>query len=159
MLDRDLVELDAVTTGRLKEAVRRMPFRFPGDVAFQLTWEETALLSRSQSAILKRGRNPKYRPFAFTEQGIAMLSSVLRSDEAILVNVAIMRTFVRLRQLIAADVDIACRLEDVERRVKHHEPKLTAIYQVVGDLISTMVEEEKKSRKRIGFELRKKRRK
>ena len=101
MLDLDLAELYRVPTKVLKQAVRRNIERFPADFMFELTWEESKQSLRSQSVTLKRGQHVKYRSCAFTEQGVAMLSSVLRSDRAIRVNIEIMRAFVKLRQLLA----------------------------------------------------------
>jgi hypothetical protein len=101
MLDRELAELYGVPTRRLNEQVKRNRKRFPEDFMFQLAFEEakTLLGLRSQNATLKRGQHLKYAPYAFTEQGVAMLSSVLNSDRAIQVNIVIMRAFVKLRQL------------------------------------------------------------
>ena len=121
LLDEDLAALYGVPTGRLNEAVKRNRERFPDDFMFQLTLEEGKVVEglRSQIAILKqaeskseRGRHRKYAPYVFTEQGIAMLSSVLRSPRAIQVNIAIVRTFVRLRQLLAAHEEIAEKTRD-----------------------------------------------
>jgi len=117
LLDEDLAKLYGVSTKRLNEQVRRNRKRFPPDFMFELTDEESLAL-RSQIATLKRGRgrHRKYLPFAFTEQGVAMLSSVLRSDRAIQVNIAIMRAFVRLREILASHKDLARKLEEMERR-------------------------------------------
>ena len=115
ILDRDLAELYGVSTRRLKEQVRRNSKRFPGDFMFALTWEETESL-RSQIATLKRGGHIKYLPFAFTEQGVAMLSSVLNSDRAIEVNIQIMRVFTKLREMMATHKDLARKIEDLERK-------------------------------------------
>ena len=102
MLDRDLAELYQVTTAALNQALRRNRERFPSDFMFQLTQSEVNQLNRSQIVIgsLKH-RDPRFQPYAFTEQGIAMLSSVLRSKRAISVNIEIMRAFVKLRQMLA----------------------------------------------------------
>jgi len=117
MLDADLARLYSVEAKALNQAVRRNAARFPTDFMFQLTWEE-AERSRSQNVTLNaaaaRGRNIKYRPYAFTEQGVAMLSSVLKSDRAIQANVEIMRAFVRLRGLIGHNRELARRLDDLE---------------------------------------------
>src|SRR5712664_3056747 len=118
MLDADLAKLYGVTVKALNQAVKRNADRFPADFMFQLTWEE-AESSRSQFVTLdkasgrqsRRGRNIKYRSYAFTEQGVAMLSSVLKSKRAAQVNVTIMRTFVRLRELLATHKDLAEKLE------------------------------------------------
>src|SRR5215217_9730299 len=117
ILDRALAKLYGVSTSVLNQAVRRNPERFPADFMFQLTMEEAKALdlarSRSQIVILKKsqGKNTKYWPYAFTEHGILMLSSVLRSDRAVRVNIQIMRTFVRLRDIFASNADLARRLD------------------------------------------------
>jgi phage regulator Rha-like protein len=118
MLDTELAELYGVPTGRLNEAVKRNRVRFPEDFMFQLTRQEARELEalRSQNATLKRGQRRKYAPFVFTEHGIAMLSSVLNSERAIVVNIAIVRTFVRLRQMLATHEELAQRLELLEWR-------------------------------------------
>src|SRR5260370_37904112 len=110
MLSSDLAELYGVETRALLQAVKRNLDRFPGDFMFQLTWDEVAGLhstphtrvSRSRIVILNRGQNPKYLPYAFTEQGVAMLSSGLRSQRAGHVNIEIMRAFVQLRRMLLA---------------------------------------------------------
>jgi hypothetical protein len=102
MLDRDLAELYQVQTKALNQAVRRNSDRFPADFMFQLSEKAIAELNRSQFVTgSEKHRNPRFRPYAFTEQGVAMLSSVLRSKRAIIVNVEIMRAFVKLRQMLA----------------------------------------------------------
>jgi len=116
MLDRDLAELYGVEVRTLKQAVRRNLQRFPVDFMFELTKEEELFL-RSQSVTLKgRGRHSKYLAFAFTEQGVAMLSSVLKSERAIEVNIAIMRAFVQMRQMVATHED----LKEKSRRWKQN---------------------------------------
>ena len=105
MLDSDLAELYGVETRVLKQAVRRNISRFPADFMFELTKKEYQSL-RSQDVILKRGQHSKYPPFAFSEQGVAMLSSTLNSERAIQVNIQIMRAFIRLRQMIATHKDL-----------------------------------------------------
>ncbi len=109
LLSEQLAPLYGVTVSALKQAVRRNIERFPADFMFQLTAEvaATLLASRSQNVILKRGQNFKYLPYAFTEQGVAMLSSVLRTPSAVEVNIAIMRAFVQLRRLMDANRDLA----------------------------------------------------
>ncbi len=116
MLDSDLAELYGVATKRLNEQVRRNLSRFPEDFMFQLTEPETQLL-RSQIATSKEGRGGRrYLPYAFTEQGVAMLSSVLNSERAIKVNIEIMRAFVRLRRMLASHADLARKLDALERK-------------------------------------------
>ena len=120
MLDRDLAVLYGVTTKAFNQAVKRHKDRFPSDFIFQLTVEEAqALRSRSQSVTLKRGQNIKYWPYAFTEHGILMLSSVLSSERAVQVNIEIMRTFVRLRLLLASNAELAKKLEELELKYDH----------------------------------------
>ena len=117
MLDIELAALYGVRTKVLNQAVRRNLARFPDDFMFQLSWEETESL-RSQFVTLdetgaapaRRGKHPKYRPYAFTEQGVAMLSSVLRSERAVRVNIEIMRAFVRLRAMLASNDVLARKL-------------------------------------------------
>jgi len=108
MTDSDLAKLYGVETKVLNQAVKRNTHRFPSDFMFQLTPEESdhLLRSRSQIVTLKRGENIKYRPYVFTEQGVAMLSSVLHSPRAVAVNIEIMRAFVRLRQMLASNADL-----------------------------------------------------
>jgi len=116
MLGYDLAELYGVTTKRLNEQVRRNLSRFPEDFMFQLAESETHLL-RSQFATSKKGRGGRrYQPYVFTEQGVAMLSSVLNSERAIKVNIEIMRAFVRLRQILASNKELAKRLDELEKK-------------------------------------------
>ncbi|MEM7249192.1 MAG: ORF6N domain-containing protein [Acidobacteriota bacterium] len=148
MLDADLATLYGVTTKALKQAVRRNRERFPEDFMFELTLEEFRAL-RSQFVTLKesdsqRGQHPKFRPFAFTEQGVAMLSSVLRSARAAEVNIEIIRTFVRLRRLLATHEDLARKLEELESRYDHQ-------FQVVFDAIRALMEPPATPRRRVGF--------
>ena len=146
MLDRDLAEMYAVPTKALNQAVTRNPERFPEDFMFQLTWEESRALSRSQSVTLKRGQNIKYCPHAFTEQGVAMLSSVLRSPRAVQVNIAIMRAFVRLREMLATHKDLARKVEAMER-------KYDAQFKVVFDTLRKLMAPPKdKPSRTMGFQ-------
>jgi hypothetical protein len=116
MLDSDLSELYGVTTKRLNEQVRRNLARFPEDFMFQLTESETQFL-KSQIATSKKGLGGRrYLPYAFTEQGVAMLSSVLGSERAVQVNIEIMRAFVRLRRMLASHADLARKLEAMEKK-------------------------------------------
>jgi phage regulator Rha-like protein len=115
MLDRDLAELYGVKTKALKQAVRRNIKHFPVDFMFQLTEEENQAL-RSHFVTLKRGQHSKYLPFAFTEQGVAMLSSVLTSERAIQVNILIMRAFTKLREMLSTHEDLRRKVEAMERK-------------------------------------------
>ncbi len=145
MLDADLAELYGVRTKELNKAVKRNPGRFPHDFAFQLTSAETGSL-RFQIGTSKKGRGGRrYSPYAFTEQGVAMLSSVLRSERAVLVNVAIMRAFVRLRQMLAANKELAQRLDELEK-------KYDAQFRVVFDAVRGLMEPPASSPRRIGFQ-------
>ncbi len=147
MLDRDLAELYGVETRVLNQAVRRNLNRFPPDFMFALTREE--IRNISQIVICS---DIKHAPnvFAFTEQGIAMLSSVLHSDRAIAVNIAIMRTFVRLRQYLAEHAELARQLAEVVRHVEDHEQKIQAIF----DILRRLANPPEPPRKQIGFHVR-----
>jgi hypothetical protein len=134
ILDHDLASLYGVEVKRLKEAVRRNETRFPQDFLFKLTMEESAAL-RSQFATLKRGQHSKYPPFAFTEQGVAMLSSVLTSEKAINVNIIIMRAFVRLRKFIETNKELALKIEELERTVAGHDENISLIFESIRQLM------------------------
>ena len=118
MLDRDLVKLYGVSTKRLNEQVRRNIRRFPPDFLLYLNKEEAKSL-RSQFATLKRGQHSKYRPYAFTELGVAMFSSVLNSERAIEVNIQIMRAFVKLRHVLATHADILRKIQEHDHQIKY----------------------------------------
>ena len=143
MLDTDLASLYGVETKALTRAVRRNLERFPGDFMFQLKPEEFANLRRQFGTSSQWGGR-RYAPHAFTEQGVAMLSSVLRSQRAVLVNVEIMRTFVRLRQILAAHADLQRRLDELE-------DKYDSKFKVVFEAIRQLMQPPEKPRKRIGF--------
>jgi ORF6N domain len=144
MLDTDLAELYGVETRVLLQAVSRNQKRFPKDFMFRLSKEEYELL-RSQIVISKKGRGGRrYLPYVFTEQGVAMLSSVLRSEKAVQVNIEIMRTFVRLREMIATHKDLARKLEALERRYD-------AQFKVVFDAIRELMAPPESKKRKIGF--------
>ena len=144
LLDGDLAELYEVPTKRLNEQVRRNRRRFPSDFALELTPEEAAAL-RSQSATSKVGRGGRrYLPLAFTEQGVAMLSSVLRSERAVQVNIAIMRAFVRLREMLATHTELARKLEELEQRYDTQ-------FKVVFDAIRALMDAPRPKTGRIGY--------
>ena len=144
MLDSDLAKLYEVPTKRLNEQVKRNPSRFPSDFAFHLTIPEvTSLRSHFATSIGRRGGR-RYLPFVFTEQGVAMLSSVLASERAALVNVAIMRTFVRLREILLTHKDLARKLEELEK-------KYDSQFRVVFDAIRELMAPPGKSKRPIGF--------
>jgi hypothetical protein len=159
MLDSDLASMYGVETKRLLQAVKRNVQRFPDDFMFQLTWEEADILRsqfptssphdaarlRSQIVTLKRGEHFKYRPYAFTEQGVAMLSSVLRSPRAVAVNVEIMRALVRLRQMLLSHADSARKGEALER-------KYDGQFKVVFDALRQLMQPPPaKTKRSIGF--------
>jgi hypothetical protein len=137
MIDTHLADLYEVPTFRLNEAVKRNRKRFPEDFMFQLSVGETAALT-SQFAMSKSGRGGRRtRPYAFTEQGVAMLSTVLNSDRAIAVNIAIMRVFVRLRAIFATHTDILSRLDALEKEQQSHGAKIKAVFDAIRKLIET----------------------
>ena len=145
MLDSDLAELYGVETRALVQGLKRNLDRFPEDFMFQLSKEE---LEHWRSQIVMSNPAAKMglrrRPYAFTEQGVAMLSSVLRSDRAVKVNLAIMRAFVRLREMLATHKDLAHKLQEMERRYD-------AQFKVVFDAIREMMTPPGAKKKRIGF--------
>lgn len=147
MLDFDLAELYGTETKRLKEAVRRNLNRFPKDFMFELTNMEFESL-RSQIATSNRG-GVRYMPFAFTEQGVAMLSSVLNSDKAIEVNIAIMRAFVFIRQYALTHKDLTDKLKALENK---YDTQFEDVYGAIEFLLKKDRQEtEQKERKRIGY--------
>lgn len=136
MLDEDLADLYGVETKRLIEQVKRNLERFPDDFMFQLDSEEAAAL-RSQIATSNAGRGGRrYAPYVFTEQGVAMLSSVLRSKTAIAVNIEIMRAFVELRRVASSYAALEERLEQVEQGVGEHDEQLEQIFNALHQLIA-----------------------
>ena len=147
MLDKDLAELYGVETKYLKRQVRRNLDRFPSDFMFGLKQKEYQDFLRCQNVTLKRGEHSKYLPYVFTEQGVAMLSSVLNSKRAIQVNIQIMRVFVRLKEMISTHKDLAQKLNQLERRMEKKDEEISAIFEVIREL---MTPPEKPPRK-IGF--------
>ena len=137
--------VETVSPAQHRDIQKRNLHRFPSDFMFQLTREETPSL-RSQTVTLNRGRGKhgKYLPHAFTQEGIAMLSSVLRSERAVQVNIGIMRAFVRLRALAASHQDLARRLDDLERKYDKQ-------FKVVFDAIRSLVEPPPQPQKKVGF--------
>jgi len=149
MLDSDLAEMYGVATKVLLQAVKRNLKRFPSDFMFQLNYQDVAAL-RSQIVTLKKGRGQhrKYPPYAFTENGVAMLSSVLNSERAIGVNIQIMRTFTRLREMILTHKELAHKLAQLERKIEKHDEEIKLIFDAIREL---MRPPETKKRK-IGFQ-------
>ena len=148
MLDADLAELYQVPTKRLNEAIRRNRDRFPEDFMFRLSNDEASVL-RSQIATLEtgRGRYSKYAPHAFTEHGVAMLSSVLHSARAVQMNILIIRAFVKMRELLASHKDLAARVEKLEANQKTH----ASVINILADEIDQLKKLPEPSKRRIGF--------
>jgi hypothetical protein len=147
ILDFDLASLYGVEVKRLKETVRRNIKRFPSDFLFELTRKESNNL-RSQFATSSWGGS-RYQPFAFTEQGVAMLSSVLNSEKAIKVNLAIIRAFVQLRKFLETNKELACKIEELERTVSGHDENISLIF----GMISQMIEKRNEPREPVGFKI------
>jgi phage regulator Rha-like protein len=150
MLDRDLAELYGVPTKVLNQAVKRNHRRFPADFMFQLTLQEAQSL-RFQFGTSKRGRGGRrYLPFAFTEQGVSMLSSVLNSERAVQVNIQIMRTFTQLREMVSTHKALAQKLAELEHKVESHDEHIHSLFEAIRQLM-----EPPPARKRkIGFHSR-----
>jgi len=147
MLDRDLAELYEVSTKALNQAVRRNQDRFPEDFMFRLTKVEVDALNRSQFVTgSQKHRVPRYPPYAFTEQRVAMLSSVLRSDRAAQVNVEIMRTFVKIREMLVSNKDLSRRLDKLEEK---YDTQFKVVFDAIRQLMEPMTSTDKK--RRIGF--------
>jgi hypothetical protein len=152
MLDEDLAELYGVTTGNLNKAVKRNIGRFPDDFMFLLTSSEYDIL-KFQTGISSWGGRRKL-PFAFTEQGVAMLSGVLHSQRAILVNIQIMRVFTRMRELLETHREILLKLDFLEKKDIEHDDKLILIFEYLKELEQNRTNErEQNNRPRIGFKI------
>ena len=147
MLDADLAKLYGVTTFNLNKAVKRNPDRFPQDFMFQLNFQEVRDLIFQFGISKTSGRGGRrHLPYAFTEQGVAMLSSVLKSKRAVLVNVAIMRVFVRLRQMLSTNKDLADKLAELERKVASHDEHIRSLFDAIRRLMPPLP-----PTRRIGF--------
>jgi len=147
MLSMDLAKLYGVPTMRLNEQVKRNIRRFPADFMFQLNNEESKIL-KSQIAISSWGGARRANPYAFTEQGVAMLSGVLHSNRAVQVNIAIMRAFVKLRQILSTHKELAEKLKELERKTERHDVEIQNIFEAIRQLMSPPPEPPKR---RIGF--------
>lgn len=169
MLDRDLAQLYGIETKQLKRAVKRNITRFPFDFMFELTEEENISL-RSQNGTLKkmkeqvtsqnnfsfRGKHSKYLPYAFTEQGVAMLSSVLNSDRAVQVNIAIMRAFVKIREIAYSNKELSEKISELEKLTNERLNKQDKKIQLIFDAIKKLMKEESKTKNTMGFQIPKK---
>jgi hypothetical protein len=159
MFDKDLAELYGVETKVLNQSVKRNARRFPSDFMFQLSNKEADIFpryqsgtlgtgiderSRSQFVTLKRGQNIKYLPNVFTEQGVAMLSSVLNSERAIQVNIQIMRTFTQIRKMLVSHKDLREKLDKMEKKYDKQ-------FRVVFETLRLLLKDDAKPAKRIGF--------
>jgi hypothetical protein len=152
MFDSDLAAIYGVTTKRLNEQVRRNISRFPEDFAFQLTAEELTNL-RSQIATSSFHGGRRYRPWVFTEHGAIMLASVLNSDIAAQASVRVVRAFVRLREMVAANAQLASKLEELERRLDSHDEAIVDLFAALKQLLEPP---EPPKRREIGFHVREK---
>ena len=148
MVDRDLAKLYGVPTKAFNQAVKRNAERFPGDFMFRLTKKEWESL-RSQIVTLEigRGKYPKYLPYVFTEQGVAMLSSVLNSETAIRVNIQIIRVFTKMRELLLTHKDILLQLQKIEKKLTGHDQDIQLIFQYLKQLLNP----PQLPRNKIGF--------
>jgi hypothetical protein len=152
MFDSDLAAIYGVTTKRLNEQVRRNISRFPEDFAFQLTAEElTNLKSQIATSSFHGGR--RYRPWVFTEHGAIMLASVLNSDIAVQASVRVVRAFVRLREMVAGNAQLAAKLEELERRLDSHDEAIVHLFAALKQLLEPP---EPPKRREIGFHVREK---
>lgn len=148
MLDSDLAEMYGVETKRLIEQVNRNMLRFPAEFMFQLTNEEFDLL-RSQFATSKRGGR-RYAPYAFSEHGILMLSSVLNSKQAITMSIKIIEVFVKFREMVSSHKDLLLKFEQLEKLVVQHDDDIQAIFQALKQLI----QQRNEPREPVGFKLK-----
>jgi hypothetical protein len=146
MLDSDLAQLYQVQTFNLNKAVQRNIERFPEDFMFQLTQSEYRSL-RFQFGILKKGRHSKYLPYAFTQEGVSMLSGILHSNRAVEVNVAIMRAFVRMQQILSANSELADKLVELENKLIAHDYQIEDILKAIRKLMF----EPRKAKFKIGY--------
>lgn len=135
MLDEHLAQLYEVETKALKRQVRRNMDRFPDDFMFRLTWEEYYGVLRNENGSLKRGRHSKYPPYVFTQEGVAMLSGILSSGCAVHVNIAIMRAFVALRELLLTHKELADKITALEKVVGGHDEKIALIFDAIKKLL------------------------
>jgi hypothetical protein len=152
MLSGDLAELYEVEVKVLNQHVRRNINRFPRRYMFKLTMEEYREASRSHFVTLKRGQHSKYPPYAFTEHGVLMLSSILRSERAEKVSLVIIDTFVKLRTLLSTHVDLVMKMEEIERSVFSHDDQIVVLFEQLKHLLGKKQQhEDQESRSRIGF--------
>jgi len=144
MLDRDLAMLYGVKTMVLNQAVKRNLKRFPSDFMFQLSKDESQEILKSQIVILEKRKHFRSSPFAFTEYGVAMLSGILNSERAITVNIQIIRTFIRIRHMLAGNRNLRLKIEGMERNYDKN-------FKIIFDTLKKMIGEEEKPKKIMGF--------
>ena len=149
MLDRDLAELYGVSTGNLNKSVKRNSKRFPEDFMFQLTKNEFDHLI-FQIGISKRG-GTRHLPYAFTEQGVAMLSGILNSDKAIDVNIQIMRIFTKFRKMLSDNLSIKLDIENIKKKLDNHDKNIELVFSYLDELMEK--QENPQPRKKIGYKL------
>ena len=150
LLDADLAKLYGVEARALNQAASRNRERFPADFMFQLSEDESKRLRNSSQTVMssRKHRGHVYRPYAFTEQGVAMLSTVLRSRHAVQVNIAIMRTFVQLRRMMDSNRVLARKIEAMEKR---YDEQFAAVFEAIKKLIADEVARKAQPKRRIGF--------
>lgn len=149
MLDRDLAELYGVETRVLKQAVRRNEKRFPEDFMFEMDKEEFEIW-RSQFVTSKEDRKGlRYAPFCFTEQGVTMLSCVLNSERAIAVNILIVRTFTKMRELLTDNLSVKLDIEQIKKKLENHSKNIELVFNYLDELIEK--QEDPKPRREIGY--------
>jgi hypothetical protein len=157
MLDMDLAELYGVETKQLKRAVRRNSDKFPRDFMFELTKEELLNWRRQFGTSNREKMGIRIPPFAFTDYGVLMLSSVLNSERATQINILIIRVFTKMRELLLTHKDILLKLEKLERKYADHDDKIILIFEYLKQLEKTKQQElEQNQRRRIGFKTSKK---
>ena len=146
MIDQDLAEMYGVATKALNQAVRRNMERFPEDFMFRLNSDETANIKSHFETMNYQHGGTRYNPLAFTEQGVAMLSSVLKSRQAVMVNIQIIRTFTKLREMMTANAQLKLKIENMERNYDKQ-------FQIVFEAIRQLIEEDAKPEQQIGFDI------
>jgi hypothetical protein len=148
MVDSDLARLYGVETKQLKRQVRRNFDRFPDDFMFELTKSENEIL-RSQFGTFKQGEHSKYMPMVFTEQGVAMLSSVLNSPAAIKVNIEIIRVFTKIRELLTESLSVKLEIEEIKKKLINHDKNIELVFNYLDEMIEK--QENKVERNKIGY--------
>ena len=148
MIDSDLARLYGVETKQLKRQVRRNFERFPDDFMFELTKSENEIL-RSQFGTIKQGEHSKYLPMVFTEQGVAMLSSVLNSPAAIKVNIEIIRVFTKIRKVLTESLNVKLEIEEIKKKLVNHDKNIELVFNYLDEMIEK--QENKVERNKIGY--------